>query len=455
MYGKHRWTIAASVALGMAFTAAPASAEGPVGPDGEADDTPRGTYIRVFDAPLVEDTNPQLGGAPHLLFLQRCEGGLNISPGNGGSVANQSGIIGGNISLPPFPFGDGAWNDVVDRTRNIFSPFNITVTDVDPGNTPHDEAVVCGAAGDAGFPQGVGGVAPFTCGIINNPITFTFPEALGNNPQLIAEVIGQEAAHAWGLDHEYLCQDPMTYLSGCGPKTFQDIDAQCGEFSPRACDCGGATQNSYQHILDAFGSAVPDTQAPTAAIVTPGDGDVFAPGASFEISVNVADDVQVAEVTLYVNGSPESVDDSNPFGPWPVTEIPEGTYEFYIDAEDTAGNVTTSSVVTVHVTADGEPPPPGGDDDGGGDGNGDGGGGDGAGDGGGDGAGDGGGDGGGGGADGGGALPPGYSTGFEPDDASASGCDCKTGGSPRGGIGFGLMLLGLLGLRAHGRRRRA
>ncbi len=447
MKGNTSWSIAAVATLGLLATPLDARAEEPEAPD----DYARGTYIQV-DAPdsVTNDGPVAHGGDSHILFLQRCEGGLTISPGNGGSVADESQIVSGVINFPPFPYGDSAWNDVVDRTRNIFSPFNITVTDVDPGNTPHDEAIVCGDGAMAGF-AGAGGVAPFSCGVIPNAITFTFADTLGNNPQLLAEVVGQEAAHAWGLDHEFLCEDPMTYLSGCGPKTFQDIDAQCGEFSARACSCGGNTQNSYQHIINTFGASVPDTQAPTAAITYPMDGDVFDPGSSFDITVEVNDDVQVTNVTLYVNGAAEGNDGSAPFGPWPVSDIPENVYEFYIEATDVAGNSTMSSVVTINVSADGEPPPDpsGGDPSGGDPSGGDPSGGDPSG---GDPS---GGDPSGGDPDnpdrGGGALPDGYGSGFDP-TSNTTGCDCTTSGAPRGGLGFGLLLLGLLGLRT---RRRA
>lgn len=436
------------VTLGLGLTPALAQAEG----EGHVgDDYARGTYVEVdASRALSPDTPVQLGGAAKILYLQRCQGGLTIRPGNGGSVEDESAIVQGVINFPPFPYGDAAWNDVVARTRTIFSPFNILVTDVDPSPMPHDEAVVCGDGAMAGF-AGAGGVAPFSCGVIPNAITFTFADTLGNNTQLLAEVIGQEAAHAWGLDHEFLCEDPMTYLSGCGPKTFQNIDAQCGEFNPRQCSCGGATQNSYQHIVSTFGTSTPDTQAPTAAITYPTDGSVFEPGAEFDITVSVGDDVQVAEVTLFVDGTAEGNDNSAPFGPWPVTNIPEGVYEFYIEAIDIAGNTTLSPVVTIGVNADGTPPP---SDPSAGDGGGD------DGDGGLDGGLDGGGDGldggeGDGGADA-GALPPGYGSGFDP-TANTAGCECTTrGSSSRGmgrGVGFGLMLLGLWGLRA--RRRRA
>jgi len=192
---KNTGWMAAAAALGWMATSASARADEPV-----ANDRPHGTYVRV-DAPdgLTGQAPAQHGGGtPHVLFLQRCAGGLTIYPGNGGSIDDESQIVGGVIEFPPFPYGDAAWNQVVDITTELFSPFNILVTDVDPGNAPHDEAVVCGDGAMAGF-AGAGGVAPFSCGVIDNAITFTFAQTLGNDPQLIAEVIGQEAAHAWGL----------------------------------------------------------------------------------------------------------------------------------------------------------------------------------------------------------------------------------------------------------------
>ncbi|MCH9680848.1 MAG: hypothetical protein K0V04_05395, partial [Deltaproteobacteria bacterium] len=322
MHGQH-WMIAASVALSLSFMSGTARGEMPQGPDGEAGETPRGTYVRVYDVPLLDKPTPQEGGIPpHILFLQRCEGGLDLSPGSGGSVANESTIIMGDVSLPPYPFGDESWDQVVATSQLIFSPFNIEVTDVDPGDVPHDEAVVCGSAEDAGFP-GAGGVAPFTCGIIENPITFTFPQTLGDNPQLIAEVIGQEAAHAWGLDHEFLCEDPMTYLSGCGSKTFQDIDAECGEFEARPCDCTPDTQNSFQLILEAFGPAIPDLEGPLISVTAPLTGTMFEEGIPFNVIAEITDESDMDRAELYANGQLFSIDTTSPWG-WSVDALPPG-----------------------------------------------------------------------------------------------------------------------------------
>ena len=181
-------------------------------------------------------------------------------------------------------------------------------------------------------------------------------------------MIAQEAAHAWGLDHSYKCEDPMTYLEGCGEKNFVDGDFPCGEYSPRACDCGNATQNTYQHILGMFGPAAADLEAPTVSISAPSDGATFEAGADFQLSVDVTDDVAVASVELFMDGASLATDAQAPFDGWPMSDSPLGTYEFYVRALDQAGNEGFSETITIHVTQDGEPDEPedggssGGDD---------------------------------------------------------------------------------------------
>jgi len=439
-------------------------------PDPSWDDgPPRGTYVWLTDEQLVEldqsDGVPDVQfGGNHILYLNRCQGGLTINASNQNNSSNNQSTVGGG-TFPEYPYGDASWNELVAKTRELFAPYGITITDVDPAPATHDEAIVCGTPGVIGLPNGVGGVAPFTCGQIPNAITFTFAGVYGGDVDQMVATVGQEAAHAWGLEHLLRCNDPMTYLNSpfsnegsCWPKAFQDNDSQCGEYSPRACDCGGSTQNSHQHILGMFGAGVPDTQAPLAAIVSPTDGTAFPVGATFPIQVEVSDDSQVTNVTLYANGSALSSDSTSPFGPFPAENTPEGVYEMYIKVEDAAGNTTDSEVITIYVNSNGEPPATTG-----GSGND-------SSDGGSSGA-DSGGDGGSGGADGGDAsvsgasgggdgsdsdpyseggsgLPPGYGLANE----TADGCACTTGS---GNDRWGLLFLGVMfgaGLRARRRR---
>src|SRR5207248_7292453 len=76
---------------------------------------------------------------------------------------------GGDRTIGPFQEGDQVWSDMMDCVKTTYSPFNVTVTDVDPGNVPHYENVVGGQPSDlrSDIPSAAG-VAPFDCQEIPN-----------------------------------------------------------------------------------------------------------------------------------------------------------------------------------------------------------------------------------------------------------------------------------------------
>ena len=219
----------------------------------------RGSYVRMEQPPVAQADGDDI---PRILYLNRCVGGCTLTPGQDDAINNTSGIVNGTSLLAEFPYGDDVWNEVVECVRDQYALFNINITDQDPGDALHFESIVAGYAEDIGA-GGAGGIAPFSCGVWGNSINFTFAETLGGNAQLLCEVVAQESGHVMGLEHALLCEDPMTYLSGCGPKKFQNIDAECGESTARPCDCGNATQNSVQHLVDVFG---PGDVDPTAEV---------------------------------------------------------------------------------------------------------------------------------------------------------------------------------------------
>jgi hypothetical protein len=117
--------------------------------------------------------------------------------------------------------------------------------------------------------------------------------------------------------------------------------------------CGAEQQNSHAELLDLVGDAIPDTHSPVLSIVAPLDGAGFATGASFEIVVDASDDVGIVEIELFANGESVAVDLAPPWS-WSVNEIPAGDYDLHAEARDLAGNIATSSVVTIEVGAGGE-----------------------------------------------------------------------------------------------------
>jgi hypothetical protein len=193
-------------------------------------------------------------GPPTIVYLNRCDGGCIVRAGNNSSINDTSSIVSGSRVISEFAHGDARFEELVACVTDVFAPFNMRITASDPGNVPHHEAIVAGTPQQAGYGAGVGGVSPAACGVIDNSITFTFANTIGDNLADLCHTAAMEIAHSFGLDHEVNCEDPMTYLTGCGPKRFVDADVPCGENSPRPCQCGGTTQNSFQSLIAAVGA---------------------------------------------------------------------------------------------------------------------------------------------------------------------------------------------------------
>ena len=240
---------------------------------GGANGRPRGVYKIIpsksgATQSSAEEKLDKAGPPPHRIIFVNGKGGTYTS-GDDDSSSNTSSIVGGSATIAPYEKGAASWTTFLACIQNQFARWNVTVTDVDPGATAHIEAVIGGSPYDIGMDGGVGGVSPMTdsCDLIERSVVYIFSTQF-DTAQVVCEVAAQEIGHSIGMDHEYLCKDPMTYLSGCGDKTFQDVDANCGEDGPRDCMCGGATQNSVKFMNGRLGLA---STPPTPPPPPPGD----------------------------------------------------------------------------------------------------------------------------------------------------------------------------------------
>jgi uncharacterized protein (TIGR03382 family) len=177
--------------------------------------------------------------------------GVILRPGDNDSSRQVSSIVAAPTAIGGWDVDDDTWSATVACVAGIYAPFDVTVTDVDPGDVPHIEAVIGGAPGDVGLPDNVAGVSPFTsdCSIIEGSIVFTFTDVLPDDPQTVCEVSAQEIAHSFGLDHEMLPSDPMTYLPYDGARRFEDTMASCGEFADRKCGINGTMCRQRQNSV--------------------------------------------------------------------------------------------------------------------------------------------------------------------------------------------------------------
>jgi RNase P/RNase MRP subunit p29 len=180
-------------------------------------------------------------------------------------------------------------------------------------------------------------------------------------PREACEVMAQEVAHSYGLDHQLLASDPMTYLDYTGNRSFQDTSAQCGESSsaPRQCGINGnvcrANQNSVALLTERVGLA--DAVMPTIATLSPANNSTVPPG--FQVKVSGNDNKIVTGAVLKIDGvQRDMISGAGPFA-FTTPALPEGSHTFQVEVSDGKNVKVELRTVTVMI---GAPPPP--DDDG-------------------------------------------------------------------------------------------
>ncbi len=196
---------------------------------------------------------PQALSVSRKLYLNDCKpnGCVVTRTGfrNDSSLTNQSSIpdgpIGGTKTLDAYAHPQAHWDQLVTCVRETFAPFNIEVVTDDPGSSvSHHEVMIGGTSRQLKTTLDAGGVAPFIdCGATeDNGLSFVFASQT-NDIDFLCGAVAQEACHVWGLDHELDEDDPLTYLDLGSHKIFQNNNANCGEDTPRACQCDNETKN--------------------------------------------------------------------------------------------------------------------------------------------------------------------------------------------------------------------
>jgi MYXO-CTERM domain-containing protein len=419
---------------------------------------PIGPALPPSPAGLTATQRPQQLGAK-ILYVNFEGADMNGCGGSNDPHNDCSTIFQGQV----LPYSGDAVDraSVIQVIRKRLGDYGISVTDQRPASGDYDMEMV---GNWQGVTPGFAGVAPnIDCfDATGGETSFTLEASASADG--IAEIVLQELAHTWGLEHVDEQQDLLYPTTQGTNKTFQDechkivsdtdlneTNGYCNEIHTEFCDFGW--QNSHQELLYLFGEAVPDTQPPGVTIVAPADGAIIE-GGSFELVVALVDDqspaVIATDIRLESDALPEAVEAGGSYAApgelaFPIADLPDGTYSLRVDVHDESDNPAADEI-TFTVVGN----PVGTDDTGSDDaGSGDAGGSD-----------DGEATGGSGDAgpadDGSGDAGPGdegstdASAGVvDPQPTSAEGCDCRT---DRSRPSFAIMLLGLLMLV--NRRRR-
>jgi uncharacterized protein (TIGR03382 family) len=300
----------------------------------------------------------------NVIYMNRCAGGgCTVTLGNTDSRTDHSSVPNvGQGHLNAFSQGDAVWTNVMACVREVFSPFNVSITDVDPGSAPHFEIMVAGTAAAFGLPSNVGGVSPFDCSqpYIPNSLVFVF-DVWGANVNEICATAAQEIAHSFKLDHCTDPSDPMTYFSFSGRRHFKDAQVQCGSDcvngkSPFNATCTGTnlqnhvcacttsqTQNDVQAIKTLFGEG--GETPPTVTITAPKAGAMVTAG--FPVVTMITDDISVSKAELRVDGVLVQTLTTGPFAFNAPTSLGNGAHSVEVTGYD---NAMTPGKATVSVT---------------------------------------------------------------------------------------------------------
>jgi len=201
----------------------------------------------------------RLGSRPsRTIYLERHA--VVLRPGQDNASEGVSSVLASakneQIKTHAWTGGNAGWQRLVECVAKAFAPFDVTVTDKPPANADYIMVSVGGTPSDIGLKsKNISGLAPFNGGVIPRAVVFGFAAQSGNDVRTVCETIAMEVGHAYGLDHEYLCKDVMTYLPRCTTaRGFVDADASCGEAKKRRCEGGAVTQNSYRRLAAVLGT---------------------------------------------------------------------------------------------------------------------------------------------------------------------------------------------------------
>ena len=308
-------------------------------------------------------TAAPLTGTPatRIVYLNRV--GVTLKAGMDDAAQDVSSVLTRRqleqLTIPSADFTDPEWRSVVSCVQQRFARFDVDFVTERPAGVDYPMVVFGGTGAELGFGADIGGTAPIdsACKTIDRAVAFVFSHRLGSDPQLHCEVAAQELAHAFSVDHSFVAADAMSYLPSSTPKTFQDLDAPCGEFQPRPCVCGRPSQNSYRLLLERLGPASrrPDLSVPSLQVSLDRSR-----GDSVVVTAKATDDRAVAQLRLTVRDSTGDVsstcgDQKFPCTPgadattFLVAGAQDGTL-FQVSAFDAAGNLVTATATLAPST---------------------------------------------------------------------------------------------------------
>lgn len=283
-----------------------------------------------------------------------------LESGSENSAENLSTIARSGHPYPAFSGGEPKAVAVAQAVAQDFARWGIRVVyDPRPRKLlPYTMAMVGGNYSDTTSGP-AGGVAPIDCedfGQRNVCYSFTNEEPATSQ----ANVVSQEVAHTYGLEHTYGPDRIMSYEGG-GDKIFgsncQQTFAVQGQGNGcqgvNKCHCGiGDLQDDSLTISMIYAPFdVPDVTPPEVTLTAPADGSVYQVGDEIVVDFEVGDDFGGYGWKLVIEDEAGEVlvdqADYDRALTFDIVGLPAGVYTFTGEIEDHADHITTHSITVI------------------------------------------------------------------------------------------------------------
>jgi uncharacterized protein (TIGR03382 family) len=306
-------------------------------------------HLDTVDECPAERANVKfLTTSSHTLYVNSClPNGCAVTRGQDSSITNTSSIASQNTTMSAWSYGPDAWATVMDCVKENFAPFDIDVTDVDPGTASHFEVMVGGTSFELSPSiMNAGGIAPrISCNAqYNNNLAFVFA-AQTSHLGYLCNAIVHEAGHIYGLSHSLDARDPMTYMQLSEPKAWTNAEQQCGTDAGerQSCRCFQSTnlQNSFRYLKDVFGLK-PGLAESSLVISTPKEGMYVRPG--FPVTATYTSPLLTLSAHMAIDGGTQQPAANGVFAWNAPATIGAGDHSVTVAATDYADRMATQTI---------------------------------------------------------------------------------------------------------------
>ena len=298
--------------------------------------------------------------------------------GSDNSAENKSTLARHNHPYPGYSGSESSALALIQAVKEDVASLGVRIVyEKRPSKTvPYTMAMIGGSWTDTNISDPAGGVAPGTdCedrGQRNVVYAFDTSSA----------TVSHEIGHAWGLDHTLGSDRIMSYEGGsnkifgnnCQPLCEEECQGPgtigCRLIHEIYCGEGSEAQNDLAELMKIFGGPEPDTEPPLVEIAEP----VAETGVlelESDASVNVVAKIKdnyggVGWKMLILKDGEVVLDqvDYDRVGSWYLANMPDGTYELTLEAEDHADHVVQDKLTIIVGSAAPEPTTGAGETDG-------------------------------------------------------------------------------------------